>query len=262
MGGIGYRNCYACSQPMPRSRSTLILLATAAILGGSATGIPDPALVLWVWERPERLDFLDAQHHGVALLVGTVRLGPRGADPQRRRQPASWPQGAALSAVVRIEATPYADLGAQSLAATAGVIEAWSAGLGARAVQIDFDARRSERTFYRSLLGELRRRLPATTQLEITALASWCLGDPWIADLPIDDAIPMVFRLGADDRPVREHLAAGGDFGLAHCRRSLGLSLDEPTDHTLRGRRTYLFNPERWSATSLDRFVPRASGDR
>lgn len=240
------------AMPLRRSCATLLLFA-AALQSGAAPAQRDPDLVLWVWERPERLDFLDPRDHGVALLVGTVRLGPGGVDPHRRRQPATWPDGAALTAVVRIEASPDAALGTAQLATTVAAIEAWSRGLEPQAVQIDFDARRSERTFYRTLLTDLRRRLPEATRLEITALASWCLGDPWIADLPIDDAIPMLFRLGVDHEPVRHHLEAGGDFSITRCRNSIGLSLDEPVAHRLIGRRTFLFGPSRWRASMLDR---------
>src|SRR5205085_1172314 len=59
------------------------------------------------------------------------------------------------------------------------------------AVQIDFDATESERDFYQDLLVQLRKRLPETMPLSITALASWCLYDDWIAGLAVDEAVPM-----------------------------------------------------------------------
>ena len=66
------------------------------------------------------------------------------------------------------------------------------------AIQIDFDAKVSERVFYRRLLDSLRMRLPESIPLSITALASFCIGDGWIKDLPVDEAVPMIFRMGED----------------------------------------------------------------
>jgi len=119
------------------------------------------------------------------------------------------------------------------------------------AIQIDFDARKSERGFYRDLLGHLRSRLPAGLPLSITALASWCVYDNWIGDLPVDDAVPMLFRMGVDDLQVRLHLEAGRDFQPEICRQSLGVSIDEPLRSLPAGRRLYVFNPKRWSPEAV-----------
>ncbi|HMB54606.1 MAG TPA: hypothetical protein VKU40_14915, partial [Thermoanaerobaculia bacterium] len=109
--------------------------------------------------------------------------------------------------------------------------------------------------FYAELLTDLRSRLPETP-ISITALASWCLGDPWLEAAwpgppPIDDAVPMLFRMGVDEQRVRRHLASGGDFSSPLCRRSLGLATDEPQPPLpaswLEERRLYLFHPRPWS---------------
>jgi hypothetical protein len=119
------------------------------------------------------------------------------------------------------------------------------------AIQIDFDARKSERGFYRDLLRQLRGRLPAGLPLSITALASWCVYDNWIGDLPVDEAVPMLFRMGVDDLQVRLHLEAGRDFQPEICRQSLGISIDEPLRGLPAGRRLYIFNPKRWSPEAV-----------
>ena len=95
-------------------------------------------------------------------------------------------------------------------------------------VQIDFDATWSQRGFYRQVLKQIRAELPSQVRLSITALASWCLDDPWIADLPLDDAVPMLFDMGVDSHEVRRRLERGGDFQLEVCRKSVGLSVSEP----------------------------------
>jgi len=131
-----------------------------------------------------------------------------------------------------------------------------------RALQIDFDATSGERAFYRALLEEVRRQLPARMPLSITALASWCIGDPWLDDLPagtIDEAVPMLFRMGPDAGHVAGFLLSGRDFRAAACRRSAGVSNDEPLSLALvkelrhdsaerwSSRRVYIFGGGNWT---------------
>ena len=97
--------------------------------------------------------------------------------------------------------------------------------------------------------------MPATIGLSITSLASWCLQDDWIADLPLDEAVPMLYRMGADGRTVRAHLESGKDFRPALCRRSLGVSTDEPPLRIPKDRRVYVFHPGGWSPDVLDRIL-------
>jgi hypothetical protein len=116
------------------------------------------------------------------------------------------------------------------------------------AIQIDFDAVTSEREFYRALLGDLRKQLPDEVPLSMTALASFCVGDRWLSNLPVDEAVPMIFRMGTDDRPIRTLLGAGHDFNEPLCRKSYGIALDEPVqmkfDET---RRVFVFNKRPWT---------------
>ena len=145
-----------------------------------------PRHVLWVWERAEDLRPIDAQSTAVAVLQETLRLGAT-VQPLPRRQPLALPQRVTRLAVVRMESqsgfTAHRD-DSQLLADTVEQLQrvAWQPGIAA--LQIDFDARKSERGFYRRVLEQLRQRMPAGMPLEITALASWCSHDDWIADLP------------------------------------------------------------------------------
>jgi hypothetical protein len=122
---------------------------------------------------------------------------------------------------------------------------------GIDAVQIDFDARVSEREFYRQLLVAVRAALPNGVALSITALASWCLDDRWLDGLPIDEAVPMLFRMGADQDDIRRRLDAGADFPAEICRASVGRSTDEPSPLRQPMRRTYVFHPRPWSREDL-----------
>jgi hypothetical protein len=202
-----------------------------------------PPLVFWAWERPCDLDSIDPRAIGVAPLVLTVRLDDAGLALLPRRQPLRFPPGAPLVFVARVETDPRRPpcLDDNLATRTAAAIADFAGGPDAAAVQVDFDATVSEREFYRDLLEALRQRVPARIPLSITALASWCIGDRWLAGLPIDEAVPMLFRMGVDDREVRQRLAAGEDFAEPLCRASVGLATDEPAPRFPTGRRRYLF---------------------
>ena len=185
-----------------------------------------------------------------------------------RLQPLRVPADTTLIAVVRIEALPphpngprgvgEATLSAPQREAAARAIAAAAEFPGTTGLQVDFDATLSERAFYRDLLSDLRAQLPPELSLSVTALASWCLGDDWLDDLPIDDAVPMLFRMGTGEREFHAHLNAGGDFRAPVCRQSLGVSTDEPLEHLPAGRRLYIFSPHPWTPTGVQLAIEEA----
>jgi len=122
-------------------------------------------------------------------------------------------------------------------------------------IQIDFDATQSERAFYREVIFDVRGRLPQTVSLSITALASWCTYDDWLSDLPIDEAVPMLFRMAADGKQIARQLDAGDDFISPACRHSYGISTDEPRSGLSVARRLYVFNPDAWTEESVRAIV-------
>ncbi|HXU28936.1 MAG TPA: DUF3142 domain-containing protein [Thermoanaerobaculia bacterium] len=208
--------------------------------------------MLWAWERPERLSFIDPEKTAVALLAGTARIERGAARLQLRRQPIALPDAVVRIAVVRIEAASGAPgLDARAIADLAAQVATLPHRWKAIGLQIDFDATRAQRPFYRAVLSELRRRLPRETTLSITALASWCLGDPWIADLPVDEAVPMLFRMGPEGAGIRGRLARGHDFSIPLCRKSVGFATDEPIPRKFPDRAVYLFPPQAWTRHAL-----------
>lgn len=219
-----------------------------------------PHLFLWAWERPEDLRALGAASVGVAPLVATITLRAGEVEVRPRMQPLRLPARAAVLPVVRIEVSraepPLLDeaLREQVVAALAGIAERGRGGEPAR-LQVDFESTASQRAFHRALLEALRARLGPRAFVGMTALASWCLGDRWLAGLPVDEVAPMLYRLGPRGREAEELLGERGDFPAPECRGALGLSLDEPRRLPQRlpgpARRTYLFNPRPWSATQL-----------
>jgi hypothetical protein len=196
-----------------------------------------PHLILWAWERPENLTFIVPATTGAAFLAQTIFLNERGFTFRPRMQPLRVPRGTSLIAVVRIESRGSNRARTEDIA---GEILHVTEERGVRVLQIDFDARSSERTFYRTLLAELRTRLRPDMPLEITALVSWCLSDDWIGRLPVADAIPMFFRMGVDPHGISERLRE------PLCDSSVGISMDEDYRDVPRNRRVYVFNPRPW----------------
>ncbi|HSF16508.1 MAG TPA: hypothetical protein VLK65_13250 [Vicinamibacteria bacterium] len=215
-----------------------------------------PATVLWAWERPEDLSFVDPTHMGVAYLAATVRLGDgEDVDSVPRLQPLVVPRAASVIPVIRVESPRdrRPSLSEKQGLALVRAIDAVIPLREARALQIDFDARLSERTFFRSFLEMLRSELPEDSFLSITALTSWCLDDPWLDGLPVDEAVPMLFRMGDHADTIRARLDSGVDFGPTLCRASAGISTDEPIPSLPAGRRYYVFHPGIWSADVAER---------
>jgi hypothetical protein len=251
-----------------------------------------PGVIFWAWERPEDFRFLSPEQAGIAFLAKTIYLqspanqagdaaGLGNSAPafsvRPRLQPLRIAPGTPLIAVVRIEnpgpsqfvasarqsgpslrAISYNSAQRESLASE---ITALQSIPGITAIQIDFDAPASAHRFYAALLQDVRRKLPPSLPLSITALASWCIGDRWLSKLPpgtIDEAVPMLFRMGTDSADVVRFLRSGNDFPVPACQNSLGLSTDEPllgnllsgefssTRLNTQGKRIYVFAPHSW----------------
>jgi hypothetical protein len=292
IGAAGWRRLHSRLTEPPRSSTS------------TADTMHLPRVMLWAWERPEDLRFIDPHTTGVAFLAGTVEIralnaGTAGSEAgvasmeatvvlHPRLQPLSVPPGTALMAVVRVK-TPNdlwhrpslqrasespASAGpaytnaqrlrvAEMIASVAGIPDV-------RAVQVDYDATQSERTFYRQLLEDVRRRLPHGVPLSMTALASWCIGDTWLDSLPegtIDEAVPMLFRMGPDAANVAAFVQGGNAFRARGCRASLGVSTDEDFSQSLlKGqfnsfagrrdpRRIYIFSNHAWTKKGVQQLV-------
>lgn len=235
------------------------MLALALLL---AVAPPAPSLVLWAWERPEDLRFIDTREVGVAYLAGTVGVRGDAVEARPRMQPLRVPADASMTAVVRIEARAPAMSAAQARE-VAQVVARLADAERARCVQVDFDAALSERTFYAAVLREIRPLLRPDQRLEMTALASWCLSDRWLDDAPVDSVVPMAFRMGRDDARVRRALR-DGELD-ARCAGALGVATDEPLPRVPDGARVFAFSAKPWtpgSVAALRASVDRARGGR
>ena len=212
-----------------------------------------PGTILWAWERPERLDFIDPTRVAVAFLAKTLYLRGTNVGARSRLQSLNVPDGTKLIAVARIETNRHdvPNLTTTQIESTAAQVADLGRLPNVSAVQIDFDATLSERDFYRALLVSVRRKLPVEMPLSITALASWCDGDAWLSDLPIDEAVPMLFRLGVEKRRFASRLRSGEKLRAYACQDSAGVSTDEPV-RIASVKRLYIFNPTSWSPVSFE----------
>jgi hypothetical protein len=216
----------------------------------SATNLEQlPSVILWAWERPEDLSFIDTNKVGVAFLAKTITLRGNEVTSRPRLQPLNIRSGTKLVAVVRIESDrkQVPTLTTMQSDQTLAELVSTARRDGIHALQIDFDATLSQREFYRSLLKQLRQSLANNLPISITALASWCAGDNWLEDLPIDEAVPMMFRLGVEKRKFQ----SGYQFSATPCKASAGISTDEPVA-VPQVQRLYIFNPGPWTSLSLD----------
>jgi len=218
-----------------------------------------PRLTVWAWERREDLRAIDPATTAVAWLDRTVVLDGRGLMVEPRRQALLLPASSGLVriAVVRVETGSGSRLNDHSARAVAQAI-AQAVQPEVAALQVDFDAKQSERSWYADLLRQVRAQMPAGLPLSITALASWCSYDGgWLEGLPVDEAVPMLFRMEPDRRRVGVSGWGGGDFAIREplCMGSVGISTTEAWPSDLRERRVYVFADRGWGSDGLQQTV-------
>jgi hypothetical protein len=219
-----------------------------------------PRVTVWAWERREDLRTLDPTTTAVAWLDRTILLDNNGFTVEPRRQPLLLPVSASLTRipVVRIETRNSPELSdASAQAAAQAILQAVDSRTAV--LQIDFDALRSQRDWYRDVLTHVRSSLPANIPLSITALASWCSYDnEWLHSLPVDEAVPMLFRM----EPDRRCAAALGRLGSPEltireplCSGSVGISTHERWPVQLASKRVYIFPDAGWQHDDLKETV-------
>jgi hypothetical protein len=208
--------------------------------------------VIWAWERPEDLRF--AAPTEVAAQTGFVVLTGEGVFVRRRRFPLRM-SGEPSVAMVHVQIDHHRPLAwtAAQRAQTASAVLQLAARRGVREAQVDFEVRKSERQVLLDLLGDVRRGLPKDVALSMTALASWCETEAWLNRAPVDEIVPMLFRMGPGGAPLKAKLEAGGDFAEPRCRSAFAISADAPLQRAPTGRRVYVFSPRSWTAADLNR---------
>ena len=224
-----------------------IVLGCPIALGGCGRPAREPSqLVLWAWERPEHLRFARGMGE-VAVQTGFIAITGDGLTTRGRRHPLliAVPPTTNVVHVQINHDRPLAWTPLLRHRVVAAVLHYATLRTTPR-VQIDFEVRASERTVLLDVLHDVRRGLPRGTLLSMTALASWCDRETWLAAAPVDEIVPMLFRLGRGDDVIR-WLAEGRDFRQPRCRSALAISTDTRVVRAPRGRRVYLFDPDSWT---------------
>jgi hypothetical protein len=241
-------SCQASAAPLDRSAPALRAL---------------PRLVLWAWQRPEDLRGLGAHRAGVAYLAATYRVSGGAVRVEPRTLPLLVDPDTPIVAVARLEVEP-----ASALNLTPAATDELAQSLvqlphrpGVLALQIDFDAKASERGFYKDLIVRTRRALGGVP-LSVTALTSWCLDDAWMDPQAVDEIVPMLFRLGVPGGALIKSRGAEGTLPNRACGGAVGVSLDEPTPPIAPGRRVYVFSPTAWTPASSSRALDQFGGSR
>jgi hypothetical protein len=239
---------------MRRDKALALTILLTALPLRAASAPPEPSrLVVWAWQRPEDLRFLRGGAE-IAVQTGFIELSGARIDARGRRFPLLADPDRVTTSVVHVQIDPRRPLD-WSRAARRKAADAVLQFARARPtpwVQIDFEARASQRQVVLDLLHDVRAGLPTTTRLSMTALASWCDTETWLSAAPVDEIVPMLFRMGPMGGALRARLAAGGDFAEPRCRTALAISTDAPITRAPAGRRVYLFDPESWRAADYD----------
>lgn len=223
------------------------------LIGGcrEQSATPPSHLILWAWERPEDLRF--APDTEIAVQTGFIGLSGEKLQARGRYFPlksARPPQTAVVH--VQIDHAIPLRWDPELRAKLAAAVRHYATVIPTPRVQLDFEVRQSERQVLLDTLTDLRRALPASTTLSMTALTSWCISENWLEKAPVDEIVPMLFRMQDDGPAILKRLAAGGDFRNPRCRTALAISSDSPVSRAPRGRRVYLFSPQSWKAGSFD----------
>lgn len=225
--------------------------------------------VAWIWpssngpvwsqgavsSRPATSAAAALPYREAAVLVESLLLRSRGVERSGRRQPLLLPPGVRPLPVIHIEAAPDApdDFTVQQLEVIVAAVRrhAGLAAAGAGLLQLDFEAPPRQWRAYRALVMQLRKDLPADLRLSVTALAHWCVApDRWLDHLPVDEVVPMLYRLGAQPQFWRRIFLEGDSRLAQRCRGpALGFATDEPPPAALLARtsRAYWFDASSWS---------------
>lgn len=217
-------------------------------------------LVLWAWHGGHDLRFLakrssEQRTVSVAYLARRLVVGESGTEAQLRSSPLELAEDTQRTAVVRIELAPQLSMEAlrRALPDLLAHLEMAAGEPSVSALQLDFDAPARLRPAYRALLREARSVLYTGQQLEMTALASWCMDDAWVEDGLVDAVVPMLFEMGPTGAAIRKRLHAMPEFPAARCRGNIGVSTTDVMPPLGRKNRVFIFAPGRWTKARLAR---------
>jgi hypothetical protein len=221
--------------------------ALAAVCAAAAAGAGAAERIAWLWDNAEAPAWSAA--HVAALERHILLSGPAIRTRAARHFPLDG--SSRVTPVLHVEVSsvnPPANIEASRAPIVDAMLRAASHSTSGR-VQLDMEAKPSQRDFYRSLVGDLRAALPANIALSVTALAWWCRSPAWLDGLAADEVVPMFFRMGKDGPALRELIERAPQSLHPRCRgASAGFSAQEPFPDQVSGRyeRTYWFDYHAW----------------
>ena len=224
----------------------IIILVSMATIGWLIFYNPNK-IYLYAWERPEDFSFLNERSDTtVVFYAGDVVIKDKKVFTTIRRNRLTIPDGIRHFPLVRIDSFESPNILMSNIETISDFIVKICVGF--KECQIDFEARTSEYEFYKALLNGIKDALP-DRNISITALASWCSGD-MLDDLSIKTAVPMLYRLGRDNKNIKNGSVGKWFLSNSKCSDSIALSVDEldfDPRRYMRGKSVYLFNPEPWT---------------
>lgn len=211
---------------------------------------PDPShdAIAWLWKDASIPAFSRAE---VAVVDRHIWLAGDKVLVRPGARPRALARGTEVIPVVHVEIDPLLPPAGLRQAGPA-VLDAMQSAARASTsgwVQLDLEARPSQRVEYRELVRRIRAALPRQMKLSVTALAWWCRSGAWLDGLAADEVVPMFFRMGRDNAPLRGIVARQPAALHPLCRAgSAGFSRQEafPGEVTARYRRTYWFDETAW----------------
>ncbi|MFV0674867.1 hypothetical protein [Variovorax sp. tm] len=235
-----------------RLRSAALPLFMALL---AQEGVAQTRTLLWVWDRPQLFASLP-EATGVAYLHATVRLSGTESRTSWRQWPLRVAPGATVVPVVHValdnlSPSPLDD--AQQQAIAAAIEHAATHGNRSGWVQLDFEARRSQREAYVALLRRLQPLRQGGMRISATALASWCMDDPWLPAGLLDEIVPMYFRMGGESARIRQRLGTTGKAAVRACRDAAGLMLGEDWPALRDVKRRYVFHAGSWKNEDFEK---------
>lgn len=217
-----------------------LLICTASLAHGQA--------IAWLWDGAQLPAW--SQDRAAVLEQHILLSGESVLLRSRARQPA-LAEGTQVTPVLHVEVStvnPPRDIETSRAVILRGM-RAMARRSSSGWVQLDMEAKPSQRDFYRSLVRQIRAELPPSLRLSVTALAWWCRSPAWLDDLGADEVVPMFFRMGRDGPAMRRIIEDRPQALHASCRgASAGFSPQEPfTSQTVqRYANTYWFDMHAW----------------
>lgn len=210
--------------------------------------------VAWLWDEA-RLPAWSAQE--AAILQRHILLSGDDILTRPRMRWPALPPSVLVTPVLHVEVStvnPPRNIENSRAIITQAMLDAAAVSTSGW-VQLDMEARPSQRVFYRSLVQQLRRELPPRVKLSVTALAWWCRAPAWLDQLAADEVVPMFFRMGKDSTAMRTILEQSPASLHASCRAgSAGFSPQEPLTRAVAQRyaKTYWFDRRAWKRDGAD----------